>query len=367
MAFRLPTGVWHENGGAFKMIKRRSFLAAFSLPFIFYPSTPFARRPRIPVGAIRWDAWYTPGSPQTAAVSRSLGERRFKDRIPTFGSQCESDRICFPEDIQSEIKTEIDMAADAGLDFWAFVAYERGHPLRRAFEYYLSSNNSSRIKFSLICDAGRFQNKELRLDHAKLIEDPRYQSCRSGKPIYCIMINGLQRDFKSLARDILDFRRSVAEKTGKNLTVLAMYSSKRNLDPTGMEAFDGSAYYSIVCSRSGNSYSALAECAEQTWEQKAQFDALYAPTIMTGWDRSPREMHPVFWEARRNYPGINFGQPTRLEFANHIKSGLAFAQNNSDTPAVFIYAWNEFDEGGWLYPTKGDKFDRLATLRSLLL
>jgi hypothetical protein len=39
---------------------------------------------------------------------------------------------------------------------------------------------------------------------------------------------------------------------------------------------------------------------------------------------------------------------------------------SAEAKAVLIYAWNEFDEGGWLAPTLTEGTARLDTMRSVL-
>ena len=43
------------------------------------------------VGAIRWDAWYSPGSQPTEAMKQSLGPEKYRWRTPFFGTQMNRD------------------------------------------------------------------------------------------------------------------------------------------------------------------------------------------------------------------------------------------------------------------------------------
>lgn len=76
--------------------------------------------------------------------------------------------------------------------------------------------------------------------------------------------------------------------------------------------------------------------------------------------------HPVPWERRNGKTEIAFQAPSAMELKFHIESGLEFAKRTPNTPAILIYAWNEFDEGGWIYPASEDNFDRIEVLKSVL-
>ena len=71
---------------------------------------------------------------------------------------------------------------------------------------------------------------------------------------------------------------------------------------------------------------------------------------MAGFDWRPRAMNPVSWHAcderysRRGTPA---------ELAEHIGRGVSWYRKHpgkNGVELVLIYAWNEFDEGGWLVP-----------------
>ena len=45
------------------------------------------------VGAIRWDAWYAPGTEVTSAVERSLSPTRYRWRLPFFAKQDDAGHV----------------------------------------------------------------------------------------------------------------------------------------------------------------------------------------------------------------------------------------------------------------------------------
>tara|TARA_B100000378_G_scaffold267413_2_gene253662 strand:- start:5260 stop:6363 length:1104 start_codon:yes stop_codon:yes gene_type:complete len=329
-------------------------------------------RPNVPVGAIRWDAWYAPGSTITDAVAETLGATEYAGRIPTFGSHCSETLACFPRISQSQIDREIDMAAAAGLNFWAFVAYQKGHPMHLAFQHYLQSRSASKINFSLICSAGRFMNDQALIDdHSKLLAHPGYQKSATGFPIYSVFISskrtGAESGMNKLKERIEGFRIMARNKSGARVEIAALLAPGTEPSSELMRAgFDAVGHYAIVCSRAGRTFRDLSNCAEAQWEKDAMAYRAIIPTVMTGWDRRPRMKKPVPWESRRTGQANSFSQPSAVEFRAHVGNALRFAGAHPTTPAILIYAWNEFDEGGWLYPTLADDFDRLASLKIAL-
>ncbi len=74
------------------------------------------------VGAIRWDAWYGDGS-ATKAVEASLGQPKYHFRLPWFARVVGEGKVSINGDSQAIVEQEIAYAAQAGLNYWAFVDY----------------------------------------------------------------------------------------------------------------------------------------------------------------------------------------------------------------------------------------------------
>jgi hypothetical protein len=89
--------------------------------------------------------------------------------------------------------------------------------------------------------------------------------------------------------------------------------------------------------------------------------------VTTGWDPRPRVEHPVSWTT---VAADAWAQPaTPAEIAAHLGRALAWTGQYpaaADAQTVLIYAWNEFDEGGWLCPTLRDGTARLDAIRPVL-
>ncbi|HPU98575.1 MAG TPA: hypothetical protein PLO53_11560, partial [Candidatus Hydrogenedentes bacterium] len=88
-----------------------------------------------------------------------------------------------------------------------------------------------------------------------------------------------------------------------------------------------------------------------------------------GWDMRPRVETPVPWVKGGDIEQY-YATPAPEELAEHVAKAVAWCQNHPDAaPArtVLIYAWNEFDEGGWICPTLSESTARLDALRGVLM
>ncbi len=82
---------------------------------------------------------------------------------------------------------------------------------------------------------------------------------------------------------------------------------------------------------------------DSTWEQilKNEPSAKNAiPSAFVDWDNTPRKQ-----EAGRVYLGA-----TPAKFKNYFKQLIVKAKNDYNTDKIFVFAWNEWAEGGYLEP-----------------
>jgi hypothetical protein len=114
---------------------------------------------------------------------------------------------------------------------------------------------------------------------------------------------------------------------------------------------------------------------KHSWANALTRQIPYIPLVTTGWDKRPRQEHPVSWEKNAPYATQKTfpATATPYEIAAHVDRALAFTKANPSicsANTVIIYAWNEHDEGGWICPTwtpsgKPDT-SRLDAIRAVL-
>jgi len=119
----------------------------------------------------------------------------------------------------------------------------------------------------------------------------------------------------------------------------------------------------------------VASVENDYWRKAAEAEAPYVPLVTTGWDKRPRQDHPVSWEKDHAYhtQKVFPSRATPEEISSHLESAITFVKSNPricEANAIIIYAWNEYDEGGWLAPTRGPDGEpdtrRLDAIRKVL-
>ena len=343
---------------------------------------PPARRPVL--GAIRWDAWQAPGTPTTRAVERSLSPAPWRHRLPFFAEAAPDGTVAIDGGRQEVMDREIELAVEAGLGFWAFVAYPRESPMSAGLRLYLASTRRRGLCFCMASELVQWgraaqPSTELLRWHAELLAHPDHMRTPAGRPLYFLgfMTERLIAERwggTDGLRDAVSSFRALARQAGAADPYLVVMARP---DPGAgfVRAIGADALgaYTIADGRAADApYSALAELAERRWEEMAETGVEVVPTAMAGWDRRPRVENPVPWEAwQRAGAGMDrFYHPgSAEEIAAHLRrcvDWVAARPSVAPAGAALVYAWNENDEGGWLVPTLPFDDSRLKALRRAL-
>lgn len=86
-------------------------------------------------------------------------------------------------------------------------------------------------------------------------------------------------------------------------------------------------------------------------------DAKSVPGAFVDWDNSPRYGRDAFI-----YPGYS-----AEKFENYLLERIRVAQKFYKKDFMFMFAWNEWGEGGYLEPDENEKYDRLVAIQNALL
>ena len=319
------------------------------------------------VGAIRWDAWS--GGGVTAQVERTLGPNKFRDRLPWFAEVLDDDHVRIHGDTQETVDREIRFAADAGLDYWAYVLYPEADAMSRPFRRHLDSEIRDQLNFCVILHnnvgvSTRDWPKE-RDRVIALLKKPGYQKTATGQPLVYYFTSHTER-FQELREAI------AAERLNPYYVYLGWNPPEdyRREKTKGFDAVSAYADGSQV-----DTFAELVQRVENNWRRAAEADIRYIPLVTTGWDKQPRKENPVSWELDHDYHK-QAGFPSQakpLEIAQHLDRAIQFVDANPtvcEARAILIYAWNEHDEGGWLSPTWRENGEpdtsRLAAIQTVL-
>lgn len=318
-----------------------------------------AAKHRATVGAYYFDGWagrserwkddaaWATLNPPTHLTKRMLDE--FADREPIWGWRDDSLEI---------MEQQIDLAADHGIAFFAICWYWNADPQKVAqdpkhtgLQLFLKAKNNHRLKFCLLVanhagflfrDADQWQKAaEGWLPYLK---HPQ-QVTVGGKPLV-IIFNPGNGDQDGFAR-VQDIARK-AGLPGVAIAACGGGDAKRG--------FTHATHYNIVPGYASGSeshkFAELVQAHQRAWRGTRELP--YMPTLSVGWDKRP-------WEGDRGLgqkPGWYFPDRTPEQLAGGLESAIAWMdQHPEQTTAeriVLLYAWNEFGEGGYLAPTKGD-------------
>jgi len=316
-------------------------------------------KPRATVGAYYFDGWAgksrradDPAQPwakdaPTHLTKRLLGE--FAGRKPVWGWRDDSAEI---------VRRQIDLAADHGIDFFAFCWYWNADkakvdadPKHTGMELFLKAPNRDRMRFCLLVanHAGYIIGKAENWKKAAAMWMPYLKHERhirvGGKPLV-ILFNSRDADPAGLA-----ILQQAAKDAG--LPGLAIAGCGAGDVKAG---FTHRTHYNIVPGYTSGSkqqpYASLVDVHRKAW--KGSPDQPYMPIVTAGWDKRPWEGPDGLGQKEGSY----FPDRTPQAFGEFLRSAIDWMDRNpTQTTAerlVLIYAWNEFGEGGYIAPTADD-------------
>ncbi|MFI1092346.1 hypothetical protein [Streptomyces sp. NPDC020917] len=250
--------------------------------------------------------------------------------------------------LQGIMDQEIRYAKEAGINYWAFLYYPQ-QPLARARELYLSSEHRNDVGWCAILDGNFTGNYAANLPQlVARFSEPNYQRVVGGRPLVYF--------FSGITADWVTRMRAACSQAGlPNPYIVAMaWTAVGAATAKTASGADAVSRYATG-EQNGQPYSALADAESSLWDQYAAAAGDVIPTVSTGWDKRPRYDNPLSWEP--NYTGFKdewTQQATPKEIAIHLRRAVIWNNThpaNAPANAVLIYAWNEFDEGGWICPT----------------
>ncbi len=322
------------------------------------------------VGAIRWDGWYGDGG-VVKAVEASLGQPKYHFRLPWFARVLGEGKVSINGDSQAIMEQEIAYAAQAGLNYWAFVDYWDEAPgMSIALNRYLAAKDKKGVRYCLVEEGARL-DKVGTQGWNRLIEHFRhsdYQSVLDGRPLLFVFMKT-----QKLGKADWEELRSQTIAAGLRSPYLVLMGGNVEVERVEL-GFDAISEY--ACSGKGytidpETYARLTShhVREKLWDKWKRERTPCITFASAGWDTRPRQERPPEWckemvkvatpdptPPAQQKPLIDAVTATPDELAAHIREAVVWTKANRDinpSGAVIVYAWNEHDEGGWLQPTLG--------------
>ena len=341
------------------------------------PTEPIIKKKSVTaVGAIRWDGWHGKKDGVNEVMEKTLAPKQFHERLPFFAEVVNDSTVRIDGSSQQVMDKEIEYAKYAGLDYWAFVLYAEKNMLSLGLKTYLQSRHQKDINFCAITEQGRYSFKDTAYINylIRLIKAPGYQTVLNGRPLWYFgfispeNVNATWGSFHNLKKHIDSVRKIVVNAGLQNPYLVIMdfdaATGKKWCDSLGADAI--SSYVAVNNTKLGT-YQQLANQTANFWEECKTTGKQVVPVWDAGWNPLPRILHPTPWHI---YPDKEYyTNATANELAQHFKNGLQWLKNNKEAAqaqCAIIYAWNEFDEGGWLCPTFNNNTERIDSIHSVL-
>ncbi|HUT32577.1 MAG TPA: glycoside hydrolase family 99-like domain-containing protein [Planctomycetota bacterium] len=336
------------------------------------PAGEAAGKPRAQVGAYYFDGWagkhkladtadWAKDAP-THLTKRLLDE--FADREPLWG---------WRDDSPEAMKRQIDLAADHGLAFFAFCWYwhptgkeVQDDPKHTGLDLFVKAPNNGRMKFCLLVanHAGYLIRGTDNWRRAATFWMPYLKHKQhltvGGKPLVIIFnAGGGEKDGFAAVQD-------EARKAG--LPGVAIAACGPGTIETG---YTHTTRYNIVPGYTAggqeHKFQELAEVHRRAWAGRPEMPCI--PCIIGGWDCRPWEGPNGLGNKR---PGWYFPDRTPEQFGAHVRDAVEWMEKHPERATAeklaVIYAWNEFGEGGYIAPTKGDPEAKyLQALKAVVL
>ena len=352
-------------------------------------------RDRPTLGVIRWDM-YT-GHPFTTQKQEFgfLKPQEYHWRAPFFVRRTDNPEkpLKFnpeyrPEVYQTAMEQEIEFAAEAGIDYWAF-GYEgtsahlkRG--LRDALDAYLASPRKAEINFCVTANCPavakvkyyeppRVRHTEKEIDNSwrdyttdmiKLAKEPSYQRVLGGRPLVYLyqprfLGEGRRRELAPTERvdRCLRLLREQFNAAGVGNPYLAHMVDTRK--PGWKRLFelglvDCVTLYHQRYAGENLQYGTLwGHIRHSTLEGAFKRpDLKVIPPTMSGANGMPRYTGPG-----GAFPKWNWTEPAPGELTAHLTGAFDYVTahpEKCEANTVIMYAWNEHSEGGFLCPTMGE-------------
>ncbi len=273
-----------------------------------------------------------------------------------------------PVRTQEEYDKELQYAIDAGVDYFAHCWYPRkpienpgyGTPgmddlaapiceLGLARKLHMGSALLGKIKLCAIIAPYRL-NEEDREELCDAMKQEWYEKTADGRPLLFVF-----EFYKREGVEDLALLMQTAKKRGVAPYVVGMCNNPADLPTERRQELLGtvdalSAY--AQCSEGIATHEQLISDLIEANEGRASWGKPIVPFYTMGWSPIPRIKSPVPW---CGYADVQYaGEPSEEERIAQAKRFKAWMEENADkceAEHLLTFAWNEFEEGGWICPT----------------
>ena len=318
----------------------------------------------------------------------SHGQNNNITPLLTDHMQASEPLIGWYDDSQSAVDQSIDMAADSGIDFFAFDWYDiaqspyvTDQSLNEGLNFYLTSRERHRLKFCLIyIDYPPFVPPAARWPTLVqtwigYFRQPDYVRV-DGKPLFIIFSPEHMRDIfggSAGVRQALDLLRAQARAAGLPGVTVAVAATVtphvlpvhvQELNAEGYDAATGYSYHSV----GGEQFNVPVPYARLVQENVAMWSRVparvpipYIPVITSGFDlrNSVRDQQTaIIYDGRTPSKFACYALLARRWIDMHPRQ-------TTKERIVMVYAWTEMGEGGAIIPNRQDGYGYAYAVRTV--
>ena len=311
------------------------------------------------VGVVNWDCSVPSWTFFGRAATRSLGPEKFRDRTPYYAQVVGRDKIEYRYRTVAEYEQEMRYAIAAGIDYFAYCWYDLipqaaevkcaasaadGHlqEITRARINHVKSPLRDKLHLcAILVTVHPYSDEEL-LSLALEMREPWYERVGDRPLVYCF------NSSKPMAR---------LRKACRQVGAGDPYAVQMRGVPSAVESAQIQALGAYAFCDGGTDFASFTAKSIASNAKRAAQGKPVVPHFATGWNPTPRIERPVPW---CSYPAdlTYVDARTRDDFlhgARELARWIGENRQSCPTGHVLAFAWNEFEEGGWICPTLGEE------------
>ena len=339
-------------------------IVVFAFAVLSGLAAAWGESPRTVVGVVNWDCSLPSSTWFGHYATASLSPAHFRHCTPFYADVKGPDRIDYHWRSVEEYEREMQYAIDAGIDYFAYCWYGELKPedgkdftpvkvgrenvcdthvweLATARQLHAKSRLRDKLKMcAILVTLHPLADAEVE-SLARAMKEPWYQTAQ-GRPLLYL--------FGGKGKGLLPRIRKACRAIGAGDPYAVALSNSRD-DTTGDDGVQAISAY--VDGASGvDSFAAAASRRINGNTTRAATGMDLIPTFTLGWNPSPRLEHPVPW---CGYGKTRYMKPATeaewLQGAREMADWIRAHRASCPTGHVLSFAWNEFEEGGWICPT----------------
>ena len=318
------------------------------------------QKKKMKIGAINWDAFMSEKAYFTSHAMDSLANEKHSSRLPYYIEK-QNGKYTVPNRTVKDYEKELSYAIDCGIDFFAYCWYpdtkkeERNiwkddenlsflndyyYELNYARKLYQQSSLNSKIAMcAIIFCLNSYAGSDFDSLFDAMKED--YYVKIKGRPLLII--------FDKYDVEFIELIRSYAAKKGVNPYISFVNTAAVVDESTDYSHCDAVTAYG--CGHSVHSFSGHIAKVRSDNEKRAGCGISVIPLMSVGWNPSPRIDRPKPWVV---YDDVAYApKPCDVDIDEAFADLVDFVDTcpKADTECALVFAWNEFEEGGYLCPT----------------